>query len=425
MQIKTAGEVKRQPQRALNERRKKDDPRGKVDDAHGKRKKGEGNTDTVKKVLDKVSEKREGGKKDVGKKGQSEKPVADPNTSMYRLKMIGTSFKALYGLPKDKVDAFMESYDVYNYDWADEKEMIAKLGPDYYTKVKKKIVDWYSVLNHICTIGHIEKMYIPPAMDLSKGIIENQNLFEERMAKDLRLKKGSKALDIGCGRGRIANHISSYTGSHLTGINIDPGQLENAKAFAKGRNMAQSCEFKLHDLNDLPLPFADNSLDGVYHVQVFSLSKDLNKLMKDIHRIIKPGGYFACLDWVQLDAYNPKNPKHADLMRKIKPLIGAIGTPTIKQYTNACELAGFEVTVSENASINGLQAPLIENADKFFNRLKTLAYFLVRIKALPQHFKLMLDRFTQDGKAFVTADRLRIVTTSYYIVAKKKPTQDT
>jgi len=33
---------------------------------------------------------------------------------------------------------------------------------------------------------------------------------------------------------------------------------------------------------------------------------------------------------------------------------------------------------------------------------------------------LLFERLTKDGPAFVEADRLRLVTTSYYIVARKK-----
>ncbi|HSX26208.1 MAG TPA: hypothetical protein VLE89_04285, partial [Chlamydiales bacterium] len=73
-----------------------------------------------------------------------------------------------------------------------------------------------------------------------------------------------------------------------------------------------------------------------------------------------------------------------------------------------------------NASVGGYQAPLIENADKFFTRASRLIHFCVRYKILPAHFKSLFDRLTQDGEAFVEADRLGLVTTSHYIVAKKK-----
>lgn len=337
----------------------------------------------------------------------------------YRLGTILKSFKALYTLPSEKVEAFLDSYSIYDHDWADEKKMIEELGPDYYDVVKAKLVDWYCVLNHLCSIGQVEKMYIPPAMDLSQSIIQNQILFERKMATDLSLKKDDKALDIGCGRGRVAAHIASYTGATVTGMNIDDSQLESAKKNAKRRGLSERCRFIKADLNDLPLPFDDASFDAVYHIQVFSLSKDLLKLFKDIYRIMKPGGKFSCLDWVKLPEYDPKNPEHSDLMRRIKPLIGAIGTPSAKQYVNLMKKAGFKILISEIPSVDGLQAPLIENADKFYKRMQKLIHFFVCYKILPKHFKPIFDRLTQDGEAFTEADRKRLVTSTYYIIAQK------
>jgi sterol 24-C-methyltransferase len=338
----------------------------------------------------------------------------------YRLSTILKSFKSLYTLPREKIDAFLNSYNIYDHDWVNEEELIRDMGPDYYNQVKKKLVDYYSVLNHLCAIGQVEKMYIPPIMDLSKGIIANQSLFEEKMAKDLNLKMGNRVLDIGCGRGRVASHIATLTGAYVTGMNIDQDQLESARRFAEGKGLTSQCQFKMADLNEIPLPFADASMDAVYQIQVFSLSKNLEKLFADIYRILKPGGRLACLDWFRLDKYNPKNPEHADLMRRIKPLIGAIGTPSIEEYTRAIEKAGFKIKINKNASVNDLQAPLIENADRLYTRLNALINFLVGCKVLPRHFQELFDRLTKDGEAFVEADRKGLVTTSHYILAQKE-----
>ncbi|MBS0625140.1 MAG: methyltransferase domain-containing protein [Verrucomicrobia bacterium] len=337
---------------------------------------------------------------------------------LYRLSTIFKSLKTLYTLPQEKVDAFVKSYGIYDFDWADENELISKMGKDYYQEIKKGLVDWYSVLNHLCAIGQVEKMYIPPAIDLSVSIIENQKLIEKRMSQDLRLKKGSKVLDIGCGRGRVAANMSSMTGAEVTGINLDPDQLASAKMFASVKGLP--CNFRQGDVNDIPLPFADNSLDAVYQIQVFSLSRDLEKLFRDIHRVLKPGGRLACLDWMSLDAYNPKDPHHASLMRRIKPLIGAIGTHSVAEYVEKLERAGFDVVVNENPSIDGMQAPLIDRADKFFTRVTKLVKFLVKCRLMPKHFIALFDRLTQDGQALVEADRMKLVTTTYYIVAEKK-----
>jgi sterol 24-C-methyltransferase len=337
----------------------------------------------------------------------------------YRLSTILKSLKTLYTLPPEKIDAFLSSYEIYDHDWRNEEELITKMGVDYYRKVNKKLVDYYSVLNHLCAIGQVEKMYIPPALDLSLSIIKNQILFEKKLSQDLSISQGDNVLDIGCGRGRVANHIASTTGAHITGLNIDPDQLESARQFALGNNLSQQCQFILGDLNDIPLPFKDNSLDAVYHIQAFSLAKDLKKLFADIFRILKPGKKFGCLDWVSLKNYDATNSLHADLMKRIKPLIGAIGTPSAEEYVSLLREAGFNILISENASIDGLQAPLIENADKFFTRVTSLLNLLVRCKVLPKHFQALFNRLTKDGQAFVHADRLRLITTSYYIVAQK------
>lgn len=338
----------------------------------------------------------------------------------YRCATIARSFKMLYTLPPEKVEEFLQSYEIYNHDWEDEEHLIKSMGQEYYKEIQKKLVSYYSVLNHLCALGQVEKMYIPPAINLKASIIKNQSLFEKMMAHDLRLKPGNKALDIGCGRGRVASHIATLTGASVTGMNLDQDQLASAKRFASAKGLKKQCQFIERDLNQLPLPFADASLDAVYHIQAFSYSKDLQKLLSDIYRTLKPGGRFACLDWMSLANYNPKDPHHADLMRRIKPLVGAIGTPSVEKYTTCLQKAGFEVLKSENPSVGGTQAPLIDKADKFYNRVWKAIELLVKCKVLPKHFTILFERLTRDGQAFVEADRKQIVTSCYYLVAEKR-----
>jgi sterol 24-C-methyltransferase len=340
---------------------------------------------------------------------------------IYRLATILKSFKTLYTLPPQKIDAFLNSYVIYDHDWSDEKEMIREFGPQYEIEIQKKLVDYYSVLNHLCSVGQVEKMYIPPAIDLSSSIIANQKLFEKIMCKDLGITSQHKVLDIGCGRGRVANHMAQNSGAHLVGMNIDPDQLNSARKFALAHGISHRCEFIQGDLNQIPYPFADGSFDHIYEIQcIFSLSKDLGKTLKEVHRLLKPGGRFGCLEWASLSNYDPKNPHHAKLMKQIKPLIGAIGTHSVDNCANLLEQAGFKIIKNENASIGGYQAPLIQNADKFFTRITRLIHFLVSCKLLPAHFKSLFDRLVKDGEAFIEADRLGLVTTSLYMIAEKK-----
>lgn len=339
----------------------------------------------------------------------------------YRLSTMLKSFKTLYTLSPEKIEAFLNSYVIYDHDWVDEKELIERFGPNYVEEVQKKLVDYYCVLNHLCSIGQVEKMYIPPAIDLKRSIIANQKLFEKMLCQDLGIGPNHRILDVGCGRGRVANHMAQMSGAHVVGMNIDPDQLESARKFAAGHGLSSRCEFIRGDINQIPYAFPEASFDNIYQIQcIFSLSKDLGKTFKEIHRLLKPGGKLGCLDWVSLDKYDPKNAHHAQLMRRIKPLIGAIGTHSINGCVRLLEEAGFKILKNENASVGGYQAPLIENADKFYTRVNRLINFFVACKVLPVHFKALFDRLTKDGEAFIEADRLGLVTTSHYIIAQKQ-----
>jgi sterol 24-C-methyltransferase len=135
--------------------------------------------------------------------------------------------------------------------------------------------------------------------------------------------------------------------------------------------------------------------------------------------VLKPGSKFILIDWVSLPAYNPADPLHVSLMRRVKPLIGAVGTPTPTSFEKALTDAGFDVTRSDNPSVGGLQAPLIDKVDIYFRSVRKLIHGLVKVRALPQHFKTLMDRLCLDGQAFVEMDNMRLITTTYRIVAEK------
>jgi sterol 24-C-methyltransferase len=338
----------------------------------------------------------------------------------YRLRTVLQSLRFLWALPPERFDAFMASYAIYDHDWAFPDAMRAAFGPDYVREVSRRLADYYGVLNHLCALGEVEKMYIPPALDLSKSIVDNQVMFERRMFRDLRVGPESRVLDIGCGRGRVAAHLAATTGAHVTGINVDPDQLGSAAKHAADRGLAGLLHFRLGDLNQLPFDFPDGGFDAIYHVQVFSLSRDLGTLFRELARLLRPGGTFACLDWVVKDTYDPHDAHHASLMRRLKPLIGAIGSPSVHQYVGAMEQAGFDVSFQKDLSIDGRQAPLIRRADRYYTTVDKVITLLHERRLIPAHIKPLFDRLSKDADAFVEADELGLATSSWYAVATRR-----
>lgn len=333
--------------------------------------------------------------------------VAKLQLFWYRLATAVKSVIVLYKLPPQTVQSFLHSYELFDQEAVSES--------DHYAD---NIVSYYRVINHLCAIGEVEKMYIPPLIDENVGVFMNQVLFEEQMTRDLDLPKNAKVLDVGCGRGRIAAHVSQLSGAHVYGINIDRNQIENAIQNAAALGLPDKLSFQVSNFND-PLPFEDNFFDGLYQVQVLTYAKDKVALFKEMFRVMKPGAKLSFLDWVKLPRYDPANAHHRELISRVKPLIGAVDTPSPDELNEALRQAGFEVLRSENASVGGYQAGLIEKADTFYRMLQRMINTLVALRILPLHFRVLFDRLTKDGDAFIEADRLGIFTTSHQTIAQK------
>lgn len=345
--------------------------------------------------------------------------LLDIKSKFSRLSSMLNALKAIYQLTPQQVESYLKSAEIYDCDWVNGQAM---KGSEViaYPEVKKNILNWYGVVNHLCAIGVVEKMYIPPTMDLSANVVKNQLLYEKKMSQWLGMKAGDKALELGCGKGRVAAHLASTTGAHITGINIDQGQLDNGIKFAKKKGLAAQCKFLNADFNDLPLPFADNYFDCIYEVgAVLTLSRDLEKLFRDLYRILKPGGKISLQEWVRLPNFNPNDSYHMELMKRVKPLVGAIGTPSPADFETALRSAGFDVLMSEDPGVNKSQELLVKKAGGYFDKILPFISLLVKLKLFPKHFMVAFDRLGKNVEALWEADRLGLVAMSYQFTAQK------
>lgn len=321
-----------------------------------------------------------------------------------RISNLITAFKRLYYMKDDDVKRFMKSYELF----ANEKVT---------DDTENLIIDYYNVLNSLCALGEVEKMYIPPVMDPNLGVFDNQIEYEKKIIDFIGAGPGKHILDVGCGRGGVSTHIASRSGAKLTGMNIDPAQLMVARERAQKLGISDRVNYVEASFNH-PFPFPDNSFDGLYNIQALSYAKDYDSLFREMFRVLKPGARLSFLDWFTYQ-YDESNEYHRDLMRKVKPMIGAVFNPTPKVMAEALERAGFKVEVNENASIDGHQYTLIESADFYFTSLHAVVRVLVKIGVLPQHFLTLFDRLTQDADSFITGDKLKLWTSCHQVVAVK------
>ncbi|WP_205123479.1 methyltransferase domain-containing protein [Marimonas lutisalis] len=114
------------------------------------------------------------------------------------------------------------------------------------------------------------------------------------MASKLDLKPGTRVIDIGAGYGGAARYLARETGAHVTCLNLS--EKENA------RNLRLTAEQGLEDTVEVvhgvfeDIPFPDNSFDVVWSQEALLHSGDRMRVLKEVARVLKPGGDFIFTD---------------------------------------------------------------------------------------------------------------------------------
>lgn len=108
------------------------------------------------------------------------------------------------------------------------------------------------------------------------------------LISDLELPNGATCLELGTGGGQNAIKYAEM-GLHVHGVDSSEELLKTADKLAlPGSNM----EFSNVDLN-FKMPFADASFDLVVVVGTLQYLHEPSACVKDVYRILKPGGHFV------------------------------------------------------------------------------------------------------------------------------------
>jgi arsenite methyltransferase len=149
------------------------------------------------------------------------------------------------------------------------------------------------------------------------------------------LHPGERVLDLGSGGGLDVFLAAKAVGSEgfVYGLDMTDEMLELAR-----RNQARvglgNIEFVKGEIEDVPLP--DASVDVVISNCVINLSVDKPAVLREAHRVLRPGGRLAVSDIV---ATRPlTETERADLAAWAGCIAGAI---TAEEYVGGLEAAGF------------------------------------------------------------------------------------
>lgn len=162
-----------------------------------------------------------------------------------------------------------------------------------------------------------------------------------------KIKKGDVVIDLGSGAGNdcfIARHETGETGK-VIGIDFTPAMIAKAQENADKLGF-NNVEFRQGDIENMPV--AGNTADVIVSNCVLNLVPNKDAVIKEIYRVLKPGGHFSISDIV-LEGMLPANIQQAAEM-----YAGCVSGAIQKQvYLELINQNGFEnVTIQKEKLIN-------------------------------------------------------------------------
>ena len=89
------------------------------------------------------------------------------------------------------------------------------------------------------------------------------------------IPRGAKVLDVGCGSGFIAHHLSAMLGAGVIGTDL-------------GSRAEASIDYQRYDGRQFPVP--DDSFDAVTLCYVLHHAQDVKLMLNEIRRVLREGG---------------------------------------------------------------------------------------------------------------------------------------
>lgn len=150
------------------------------------------------------------------------------------------------------------------------------------------------------------------------------------------LKEGETVLDLGSGAGFDCFLAAKQVGlsGKVIGVDMTPEMLTKARANAE-KGSFKNVEFRKGEIENLPV--ADASVDVIISNCVINLSPEKEKVFREAHRVLKPGGRAYIADLVLLKPLPPALAKSVGLYAAC---VG--GAMQREEYLATIRAAGFK-----------------------------------------------------------------------------------
>lgn len=179
--------------------------------------------------------------------------------------------------------------------------------------------------------GVFEKIY--ENYDHMNSVISFQQHIKWRndTMKKMNVHLGAKALDVCCGTADWTIALADAVGPEgsVTGLDFSQNMLKIGEEKLRERSLGQAT---LVHGNAMELPFEDNSFD--YVTIGFGLRNvpDYNQVLREMQRVLKPGGIAVCLETSQPTMPGFKH-LYRGYFRFIMPIFGKLFAKSYDEYS--------------------------------------------------------------------------------------------
>lgn len=170
---------------------------------------------------------------------------------------------------------------------------------------------------------------------------------EYYLAYKLKLEKGQKCLDIGCGVGGPARNIASFTECKIVGLNNNAYQIQRGVEHMRKSEMTDLVSFIQGDFMKMN-QVADASYDAAYSIESTCHAPNRLGVYSEIFRVLKPGALYGSYEWVVTDKYNETSTEMAKIKKGIEQGNGIPNLIKPGVLLEDLRQAGFEILETED-----------------------------------------------------------------------------
>ena len=160
--------------------------------------------------------------------------------------------------------------------------------------------------------------------------------WRKRLVKIVKENQPQKILDIATGTGDLAIALSETGAREIIGLDISKGMLDVGRKKILSKNLEEIIQMVQGDGESLP--FEKDHFDAITVAFGVRNFEDLEKGLKEILRVLKPGGILAILE-TSVPTKTPIKQGYFVYTRYILPLIGRLFSKDRKAYAYLSESA--------------------------------------------------------------------------------------